>query len=144
MGINSLSEVLSDYLLQCLLIPQFVASLIPENDQISPIEDQISPLLSVFLLSQVFFIFSYKPLINSLAAALIHTNPATYSPNISKSMRRNMLISLDSLSNNHSKHVRHLSIDNSKLSKKKRNSSPNLRKLELDAEKVNFWKKYFY
>lgn len=77
LGIKELSEVLSDQLIKYLILPQFVGSLIPDDDVV--LEDRLSPLLAVFLLSQIFYIFSFQPLVNTIAAALVHPNPSSYS-----------------------------------------------------------------
>jgi len=77
LGIKELSEVLSDQLIKNLLLPQFVGSLMPDDDVV--LEDRLSPLLAVFLLAQVFYIFTYKPVVNTIAAALVHPQPSSYS-----------------------------------------------------------------
>lgn len=76
LGINELNEVLTDHLLKYLLLPQFAGSLI--NIQSLELEDRLSPMIATFLLAQVFYIFNHKPLVNTLAAAIIHPDPAAY------------------------------------------------------------------
>ena len=110
LGDKELSEVLCDHLLQYLFIPQFVESLVPERvDAKNPtkmqLEDRLrfcfffvssyrllikiikkknkkklSPLLALFLLTQVFYIFDYRPLVTGLAAVLLTSQPELYFP----------------------------------------------------------------
>eukprot|EP01119_Soliformovum_irregulare_P014909 TRINITY_DN4131_c0_g1_i1.p1 TRINITY_DN4131_c0_g1~~TRINITY_DN4131_c0_g1_i1.p1 ORF type:complete len:976 (-),score=250.71 TRINITY_DN4131_c0_g1_i1:40-2967(-) len=75
LGMTDMSEVLSDHLLKHLLLPQFIGSLVTSDMEL---EDRLTPLTAVFLMAQVFHIFNYKPLINTLAAAFIHPNPELY------------------------------------------------------------------
>ncbi|PRP81025.1 hypothetical protein PROFUN_11177 [Planoprotostelium fungivorum] len=78
LGIPQMSEVLSDHLLKYLILPQFIGSL-PINGKIeSNLEDQLSPVCSIFLLTQVFHIFTYSPMLNAVAAAIIHPSSETY------------------------------------------------------------------
>jgi protein CLEC16A len=71
LGIDSMNRVLSDHFLKNLLIPLFVGSLLGGSSG----EERITPVLSLFLLAQVFSVFAYKPLVNALAQALIHPCP---------------------------------------------------------------------
>ncbi|CAL1589014.1 unnamed protein product [Knipowitschia caucasica] len=59
-----LNDVLTDHLLNRLFVPLYVYSLI--NPEISE-ERKINPQVSLYLLSQVFLIIHYQPLVNSLA-----------------------------------------------------------------------------
>lgn len=83
LGIDSMNLVLSEQLLQYLLTPLLVESLVPDKDKQgagnTDDDGKISPVLSLFLLAQVFSVFTHKPLINTLAAALIHPSPSTFS-----------------------------------------------------------------
>ncbi len=90
LGIDSMSLVLSEQLLKYLLTPLLVESLVEtpstaqrknstNNNNKEEEEERISPVLSLFLLAQVFTVFTHKPLINTLAAALIHPSPSTFS-----------------------------------------------------------------
>lgn len=74
LGIDSMNVVLSQHLLQYLCIPIFVGSLVGGA---SGETERISPVLALFLLAQVFIVFSHKSLIATLATALIHPNPPT-------------------------------------------------------------------
>lgn len=83
LGIDSMSNVLSEQLLHYLLTPLLVESLGPETLRPETTkggdDEKISPVLALFLLAQVFTVFTHKPLINTLAAALIHPDPSTFS-----------------------------------------------------------------
>eukprot|EP00027_Filamoeba_sp_ATCC50430_P003895 CAMPEP_0168555990 /NCGR_PEP_ID=MMETSP0413-20121227/8640_1 /TAXON_ID=136452 /ORGANISM="Filamoeba nolandi, Strain NC-AS-23-1" /LENGTH=636 /DNA_ID=CAMNT_0008586899 /DNA_START=298 /DNA_END=2208 /DNA_ORIENTATION=+ len=94
--INMMSEVLCVHLLECLLLPQFVKSLIPKREQeqlskhedivniahippeYSDLDDDISPVLAVYCLSCIFYIFSFSKLVNTLAARILHPNSEDY------------------------------------------------------------------
>eukprot|EP01113_Clastostelium_recurvatum_P026884 TRINITY_DN3230_c0_g1_i1.p1 TRINITY_DN3230_c0_g1~~TRINITY_DN3230_c0_g1_i1.p1 ORF type:complete len:1403 (-),score=398.80 TRINITY_DN3230_c0_g1_i1:605-4813(-) len=79
LGIEDMNVVLSDHLMQNLMLPLLVGSIAPPEKGREPpapnAEDRISPVLALFLLAQVFNIYSYKPLVNTLASALIHPAP---------------------------------------------------------------------
>eukprot|EP01087_Luapelamoeba_hula_P018692 TRINITY_DN606_c1_g1_i1.p1 TRINITY_DN606_c1_g1~~TRINITY_DN606_c1_g1_i1.p1 ORF type:complete len:1504 (+),score=363.67 TRINITY_DN606_c1_g1_i1:186-4697(+) len=77
LSISSLNAVLSDRLLQDLLLPLFRGSLLPLVSSAQK-KKRISVRLALFLLAQVFHIFSYRTLIDTLAAAVIHPNPTSY------------------------------------------------------------------
>eukprot|EP00026_Physarum_polycephalum_P000473 Phypoly_transcript_00474.p1 GENE.Phypoly_transcript_00474~~Phypoly_transcript_00474.p1 ORF type:complete len:1464 (+),score=272.40 Phypoly_transcript_00474:155-4546(+) len=84
LGIESMSLVLSEQLLHYLLTPLLVESLgaaknQKEEEGKGEDDKKISPVLALFLLAQVFTVFTHKPLINTLAAALIHPEPDTFS-----------------------------------------------------------------
>ena len=84
LGIESMSLVLSEQLLHYLLTPLLVESLGAavtdkgEQEERQSDDEKISPVLALFLLAQVFTVFTHKPLINTLAAALIHPDPSTF------------------------------------------------------------------
>ncbi|CAK6963325.1 protein CLEC16A isoform X2 [Scomber scombrus] len=64
-----LNDVLTDHLLNRLFLPLYVYSLvIPETSE----ERKINPQVSLYLLSQVFLIIHYKPLVNSLAEVILN------------------------------------------------------------------------
>uniref|UniRef100_A0A8C6U739 C-type lectin domain containing 16A n=1 Tax=Neogobius melanostomus TaxID=47308 RepID=A0A8C6U739_9GOBI len=81
-----LNDVLTDHLLNRLFLPLYVYSLI--NPEIR----KINPQVSLYLLSQVFLIIHYKPLVNSLADVILngdlstHTHPLQHLP--ARGMRR--------------------------------------------------------
>ncbi|KAK7939871.1 hypothetical protein WMY93_003197 [Mugilogobius chulae] len=64
-----LNDVLTDHLLNRLFLPLYVYSLI--NPEISE-ERKINPQVSLYLLSQVFLIIHYQPLVNSLADVILN------------------------------------------------------------------------
>jgi len=78
LGIPELSRVLSEQMLKYLLVPHLVGSLfsekVDEKNMHVELEDRISPMLSVFLLTQIFYIFKEKQLVNSLASVLVYEN----------------------------------------------------------------------
>eukprot|EP01114_Cavostelium_apophysatum_P008324 TRINITY_DN2072_c1_g1_i4.p1 TRINITY_DN2072_c1_g1~~TRINITY_DN2072_c1_g1_i4.p1 ORF type:complete len:842 (-),score=215.14 TRINITY_DN2072_c1_g1_i4:51-2576(-) len=122
LGISALSEVLSEHLLQCLLIPQFVGSLTKDVE----LEDRLSPQLAVFLLAQTFFIFTYKPLVNSLAATLVVTfRSVSVKPNGKVPTPLYPLFCTSPL-------LKPISPKTTRLSKAHRYSSPNLARLEME------------
>ncbi|XP_033826487.1 protein CLEC16A isoform X3 [Periophthalmus magnuspinnatus] len=64
-----LNDVLTDHLLNRLFLPLYVYSLIsPEISE----ERKINPQVSLYLLSQVFLIIHYQPLVNSLADVILN------------------------------------------------------------------------
>ncbi|KAM7386580.1 hypothetical protein PAMA_009272 [Pampus argenteus] len=64
-----LNDVLTDHLLNRLFLPLYVYSLvIPETSE----ERKINPQVSLYLLSQVFLIIHYQPLVNSLAEVILN------------------------------------------------------------------------
>eukprot|EP00824_Muranothrix_gubernata_P018003 TRINITY_DN36867_c0_g1_i1.p1 TRINITY_DN36867_c0_g1~~TRINITY_DN36867_c0_g1_i1.p1 ORF type:complete len:843 (+),score=178.10 TRINITY_DN36867_c0_g1_i1:123-2651(+) len=66
--LDKLSKVLSDQMLRNMFMPQLVASLLESNE---PKEGFLNPLLAMFLLAQTFAIFTFRPLLNSLAMAIL-------------------------------------------------------------------------
>lgn len=75
--IDDLNYVLSDHLLNRLLIPLYIFSLIcatPQNLN----RPRISQTVSLFLLSQVFLIISYKPLLLKLVDILLKSNKTIF------------------------------------------------------------------
>eukprot|EP00062_Callorhinchus_milii_P019101 gi/632973280/ref/XP_007903077.1/ PREDICTED: protein CLEC16A isoform X3 [Callorhinchus milii] len=65
-----LSDVLTDHLLNRLFIPLYVYSLV--NNEKTADRPKISPQVSLYLLSQVFLIIHYRPLVNSLADVILN------------------------------------------------------------------------
>lgn len=78
LGIPQLNDVLTDHLIQYLLFPQFLGSLL-QADKTEPLEDRLSPFVALYLLGQVFYAFTHKPLIEALAGSLVG-RPNSYSP----------------------------------------------------------------
>lgn len=79
--IESLNDVLSDHLLNRLLVPLYVYSLTKRRRQ-SQIEDDrphVSSVVSLFLLSQVFLIISHKPLVQQLAHIILNRDMSVFS-----------------------------------------------------------------
>lgn len=78
--IDDLNNILSDHLLNRLLIPLYIFSLIPSKDaqETSQYRPRISQVVSLFLLSQVFLIFSHKPLIQKLVDILLNSNMSIF------------------------------------------------------------------
>ncbi|KAG8195139.1 hypothetical protein JTE90_023316 [Oedothorax gibbosus] len=72
--IEALNDVLTDHLLNKLLVPLYVYSLVqntsnPSNEEEKP---QVSCIVALFLLSQVFLIVSHKPLVQQLANIVLN------------------------------------------------------------------------
>uniref|UniRef100_A0A8C5A0D0 C-type lectin domain containing 16A n=1 Tax=Gadus morhua TaxID=8049 RepID=A0A8C5A0D0_GADMO len=65
-----LNEVLTDHLLNRLFLPLYVYSLV--NPDTVRVERKINPQVSLYLLSQVFLIIHYRPLVNSLAEVVLN------------------------------------------------------------------------
>ncbi|XP_013856635.1 protein CLEC16A, partial [Austrofundulus limnaeus] len=64
-----LNDVLTDHLLNRLFLPLYVYSLVsPEMSE----ERRISPQVSLYLLSQVFLIIHYQPLVHALADVILN------------------------------------------------------------------------
>uniref|UniRef100_A0A8C2WY49 C-type lectin domain containing 16A n=1 Tax=Cyclopterus lumpus TaxID=8103 RepID=A0A8C2WY49_CYCLU len=69
-----LNEVLTDHLLNRLFLPLYVYSLvIPETRK-------INPQVSLYLLSQVFLIIHYQPMVNSLAEVILNGDLSVFTP----------------------------------------------------------------
>ncbi|XP_031717821.1 protein CLEC16A isoform X2 [Anarrhichthys ocellatus] len=72
-----LNDVLTDHLLNRLFLPLYVYSLvIPETSE----ERKINPQVSLYLLSQVFLIIHYQPLVNSLAEVILNGDLSVFTP----------------------------------------------------------------
>ncbi|XP_022103305.1 protein CLEC16A-like isoform X2 [Acanthaster planci] len=75
--IESLNDVLTDHLLNRLLIPLYVDSLTRERSfGLAEDPPHISAVVSLFLLSQVFLILDHPPLVSNLAGIIFHGNEA--------------------------------------------------------------------
>ncbi|XP_033631223.1 protein CLEC16A-like [Asterias rubens] len=76
--IEALNDVLTDHLLNRLLTPLYVDSLLRERSY-GMAEDppHIGSVVSLFLLSQVFLILDHPPLVSNLAGLIFHGNEAS-------------------------------------------------------------------
>ncbi|XP_069566078.1 protein CLEC16A isoform X4 [Brachyistius frenatus] len=72
-----LNDVLTDHLLNRLFLPLYVYSLVsPEMSD----ERKINPQVSLYLLSQVFLIIHYQPLVNALADVILNGDLSVFTP----------------------------------------------------------------
>ncbi|XP_032393547.1 protein CLEC16A isoform X4 [Etheostoma spectabile] len=72
-----LNDVLTDHLLNRLFLPLYVYSLvIPETSE----ERKINPQVSLYLLSQVFLIIHYQPMVNALAEVILNGDLSVFTP----------------------------------------------------------------
>ncbi|XP_026210836.1 protein CLEC16A isoform X2 [Anabas testudineus] len=72
-----LNDVLTDHLLNRLFLPLYVYSLvIPETSE----DRKINPQVSLYLLSQVFLIIHYQPLVNTLADVILNGDLSVFTP----------------------------------------------------------------
>ncbi|XP_008290071.1 protein CLEC16A isoform X3 [Stegastes partitus] len=67
-----LNDVLTDHLLNRLFLPLYVYSLSEER--------KINPQVSLYLLSQVFLIIHYQPLVNALADVILNGDLSVFTP----------------------------------------------------------------
>ncbi|XP_033215304.1 protein CLEC16A homolog isoform X2 [Belonocnema kinseyi] len=76
LNIQDLNKVLSEHLLHKLLVPLYVYSLMKHNNSCKNQDEKkhVSIVVSLFLLSQVFLIVSYGPLVKTLAAVILKSN----------------------------------------------------------------------
>ena len=80
LDISDLNNVLSDHLLNRLLIPLYIFSLIcatPSNPSARK-RPHISQTVSLFLFSQVFLIISYKPLLLKLVDIILNSDKSIF------------------------------------------------------------------
>ncbi|XP_067143420.1 protein CLEC16A isoform X1 [Centruroides vittatus] len=79
--IEALNEVLTDHLLNRLLIPLYVYSLTKRrrHSQIEDDRPHVSSVVSLFLLSQVFLIISHHPLVQQLAFIILNRTMTVFS-----------------------------------------------------------------
>ncbi|XP_073350162.1 protein CLEC16A [Pagrus major] len=72
-----LNDVLTDHLLNRLFLPLYVFSLVsPETSD----ERKINPQVSLYLLSQVFLIIHYQPMVNALASVILNGDLSVFTP----------------------------------------------------------------
>ncbi|XP_072224144.1 protein CLEC16A isoform X3 [Leuresthes tenuis] len=72
-----LNDVLTDHLLNRLFLPLYVYSLVsPETSE----ERKINPQVSLYLLSQVFLIIHYQPLVHALADVILNGDLSVFTP----------------------------------------------------------------
>ncbi|XP_073713478.1 protein CLEC16A isoform X3 [Misgurnus anguillicaudatus] len=71
-----LNDVLTDHLLNRLFLPLYVYSLVSQEQSE---ERKINPQVSLYLLSQVFLIIHYRPLVNSLADVVLNGDLSVFS-----------------------------------------------------------------
>ncbi|XP_071330250.1 protein CLEC16A isoform X2 [Trachinotus anak] len=72
-----LNDVLTDHLLNRLFLPLYVYSLVsPEMSE----DRKINPQVSLYLLSQVFLIIHYQPLVNALADVILNGDLSVFTP----------------------------------------------------------------
>ncbi|RWS29542.1 protein CLEC16A-like protein [Leptotrombidium deliense] len=78
--IFDLNQILTDHLLNRLLIPLYIHSLVTPSEKNSPTErrHRISQIVSLFLLSQVFLIISYESLVQRLVNILFNGNMSIF------------------------------------------------------------------
>ncbi|XP_054616389.1 protein CLEC16A isoform X2 [Dunckerocampus dactyliophorus] len=72
-----LNDVLTDHLLNRLFLPLYVYSLVSHE---TPEERKINPQVSLYLLSQVFLIIHYQPLVNALADVILNGDLSVFIP----------------------------------------------------------------
>ncbi|XP_037111537.1 protein CLEC16A isoform X2 [Syngnathus acus] len=72
-----LNDVLTDHLLNRLFLPLYVFSLV---NQETHEERKINPQVSLYLLSQVFLIIHYQPLVNALADVIFNGDLSVFIP----------------------------------------------------------------
>jgi protein CLEC16A len=75
--IEALNEILTDHLLNRLLIPLYIYSLVTDSDEAltsdrQTVRPRISSIVSLFLLSQVFLIISYESLVQQLVNIILN------------------------------------------------------------------------
>uniref|UniRef100_UPI0037E8DC61 protein CLEC16A isoform X1 n=1 Tax=Semicossyphus pulcher TaxID=241346 RepID=UPI0037E8DC61 len=72
-----LNDVLTDHLLNRLFLPLYVYSLVsPEMSE----DRKINPQVSLYLLSQVFLIIHYQPMVNALADVILNGDLSVFTP----------------------------------------------------------------
>ncbi|XP_027140558.1 protein CLEC16A isoform X1 [Larimichthys crocea] len=76
-----LNDVLTDHLLNRLFLPLYVYSLVsPETSE----DRKINPQVSLYLLSQVFLIIHYQPMVNALANVILNGDLSVFSAQTDK------------------------------------------------------------
>uniref|UniRef100_W5K4X3 C-type lectin domain containing 16A n=1 Tax=Astyanax mexicanus TaxID=7994 RepID=W5K4X3_ASTMX len=80
-----LNDVLTDHLLNRLFLPLYVYSLVTQQQG----EDRkINPQVSLYLLSQVFLIIHYQPLVNALADVILNGDLTVFSAQAEQNMHK--------------------------------------------------------
>ncbi|NXH21222.1 CL16A protein, partial [Bucco capensis] len=82
-----LNDVLTDHLLNRLFLPLYVYSLV--NQDKSGERPKISLQVSLYLLSQVFLIIHYAPLVNSLAEVILNGDLSVFSSKVEQDIQKN-------------------------------------------------------
>ncbi|KAM6320212.1 protein CLEC16A isoform 2-T2 [Podargus strigoides] len=82
-----LNDVLTDHLLNRLFLPLYVYSLV--NQDKGGERPKISLQVSLYLLSQVFLIIHYAPLVNSLAEVILNGDLSVFSSKVEQDIQRN-------------------------------------------------------
>ncbi|XP_077260049.1 C-type lectin domain containing ema isoform X1 [Temnothorax americanus] len=80
LNIPDLNKVLSEHLLNKLLVPLYVYSLMKYKNALCQTQDErkhVSVVVALFLLSQVFLIISHGPLVHTLAAVMLMSDLET-------------------------------------------------------------------
>ncbi|XP_056114146.1 protein CLEC16A [Rhinichthys klamathensis goyatoka] len=82
-----LNEVLTDHLLNRLFLPLYVYSLVSQEQS----EDRkINPQVSLYLLSQVFLIIHYQPLVHSLADVILNGDLSVFTVQTEQSTHKSL------------------------------------------------------
>lgn len=74
-----LNDVLTDHLLNRLFLPLYVYSLVSQQ-RVKTEDRKINPQVSLYLLSQVFLIIHYQPLVNALAEVILNGDLTVFTP----------------------------------------------------------------
>ncbi|NXJ60829.1 CL16A protein, partial [Rostratula benghalensis] len=82
-----LNDVLTDHLLNRLFLPLYVYSLV--NQDKGGERPKISFQVSLYLLSQVFLIIHYAPLVNSLAEVILNGDLSVFSSKVEQDVQKN-------------------------------------------------------
>lgn len=82
LNISDLNTILTGHLLNRLLIPLYIYSLLTSTPQAGTAKASERPhtsrVTSLFLVSQVFLILSYEPLVQSLVEIILHSNMSIF------------------------------------------------------------------
>nr|XP_056722250.1 protein CLEC16A [Euleptes europaea] len=81
-----LNEVLTDHLLNSLFLPLYVYSLVDRDK--GGERPKISVQVSLYLLSQVFLIIHYRPLVNSLAEVILNGDLSVFSAKVEQDVQK--------------------------------------------------------
>eukprot|EP00075_Anas_platyrhynchos_P036015 XP_027325268.1 protein CLEC16A [Anas platyrhynchos] len=87
-----LNDVLTDHLLNRLFLPLYVYSLV--NQDKGGERPKISLQVSLYLLSQVFLIIHYAPLVNSLAEVILNGDLSVFSSKVEQDIQKNTFFSV--------------------------------------------------